>query len=253
MIGSSSISDPNLRSLYETLVSSLGSAGLHAMFPNDFEYYMVGLELTTYEGKTIDFLLFPVLPSQIRKSEKPITNIKKTLGGVVSLISNKFIPIEYNISGNFGRSFKIVLQNEKVLDFRALGYSFSSGKQERDYSEEKDSRGNNFSMMFRSGYGLTKMLQGICNKSLGNIYGQPNLLFFYNLALGDSYLVEYLDLTINQGLETNKIWNYNLNLKAVAPMSELKFEKERSLTNLIAMSEIQKSANNLANTALGFL
>ena len=60
-----------------SLLTSIGRAGLNALFPNDFEFYMVALELVDSESRTIEYFSFPILPSNIREQSTPITNIKK--------------------------------------------------------------------------------------------------------------------------------------------------------------------------------
>lgn len=236
------------------LVNTVGSAGLHAMYPNDFEYYMVGLELVKYNGVTIDMLIFPVLPNQIKRSEHTATNIKKTMGGISVVKTSSFIPIDFTISGNFGRKFRILVQSDTVVDFQALRYSYITGVSHRDYVDQDIISGSKFTkpvfnFAVKTGYGTTKILEAIVNKSRGSIDNKPNRLIFYNLAYGESYLAEVVDFDINQSLESNMIWNYSLNMKAIAPLELVEWSRERSVKSVLLSSVVQKTLNNAATNA----
>ena len=56
-------------------LAASGRAALSVIFPRDIEYYMVALELTTFEGDTIDYFSFPVMPSTLSKVENERTSI----------------------------------------------------------------------------------------------------------------------------------------------------------------------------------
>lgn len=239
---------------FYNLLTTVGSAGVHAEYPNDFEYYMVGLELVKYNGITIDMLIFPVLPKQIKRSEHTATNIKKTMGGVSVVKTSSFVPIDFSISGNFGRKFKVLVQSDAILDFQALRYSLATGTTQRDYVDQDIISGSKFSKpafnyAIKTGYGVTKVLEAIVNKSRGSIDNKPNRLIFYNLAYGESYLVEIIDFEVSQGLENNMIWNYSLNMKAIAPLEMVEWTRERSVKSVLISSALQKGINGVANTA----
>ncbi|HQF50625.1 MAG TPA: hypothetical protein PK588_07635, partial [Paludibacteraceae bacterium] len=51
------------------MAQDLGRGVLHQIYPNDFEYYMLALELVDGANNTIDYFVFPVMPSAIVKSE----------------------------------------------------------------------------------------------------------------------------------------------------------------------------------------
>lgn len=239
---------------FYNLLTTVGGAGLHAMYPNDFEYYMIGLELVKYNGITIDMLIFPVLPKQIKRSEHTATNIKKTMGGVSVIKTSSFIPIDFSLSGNFGRKFRVLLQSDSIIDFQALRYSLVAGVSQRDYVDQDIISGSKFSKLafnytVKTGYGVTKILEAIVNKSRGSIDNKPNRLIFYNFAFGESYLVEVIDFEVSQSIETNMIWNYSLNMKAIAPLEMVEWTRERSVKSVLLSGAIQKSINIVANTA----
>lgn len=230
---------------YEALLSSLGRAGLHTLFPNDIEYYFVALELVDSKGFTIDFFAFPVIPN-ISQNNPQISNVKKTAGGVVSLSSSTFVPKTITLNGDFGRKFRIILGVGTDLTFSAINLSTRTGL----FTKSQPGQ-NNFSikrMIFnpnlKTGYGAIKVLQAICDKStmLDN-YGDPVQLYFYNPTLGEEFIVKVVDLNLNQAKEKNMIWSFSLNLKAISPL-ELSKGK---LAFLLGQDVIQKGINKVAS------
>jgi hypothetical protein len=245
----------SLRSItreYNQQVSQLGRSLLHTVFPSDFEVYMMALELTDADGNTIDYLSFPIMPESIQKTELKRTTIKKTSSGVTVMSSATFTPEEITIKGNFGRSFKIMLGKEPSP--QGVAFSIPGGK--LNLTEKRSIKTPNFSIGVKNGYGATKILQSIINKSngVGND-GRPFRLYFYNMALGESYLVAVpqsgLQLSMNQ--EKNMIWEYTLNLTTIAPLSLSFFDNtktsfSRLLSTSLVQSGLNKLGSNIANT-----
>lgn len=101
------------------------------------------------------------------------------------------------------------------------------------------------------------MMQAIISKSNGvDKSGLPFKLFFYNMALGESYLVVVppAGLNLSQNLQRNMIWEYNLSMTAIAPLESVKSGKTKtSLTKILAVGAIQKGVNDLAATIAGLL
>ncbi len=220
---------------YKELLNLFGRSGLNAMFPNDFEAYMLAFELVDSLGSTIDFFSLPIMPNNISITEPEITNIKKTAGGVISLKSDSFIPKSINIVGNFGRNLKVLLR-DKVVDFK----SFTSNLN----INNSDFQGS----VVKTGFGATKVFQSILNgsKSIDN-YGEPVKLFMYNFAFSESYVVEVIDKTFSQSVESsNSIWNYNISLKAVATLESV-IQDTGSLISSVSTSTIQGGINVLAS------
>jgi hypothetical protein len=75
---------------YTTLLTSLGKPTLSALYPNDFELYIVAFELVNSSKQVEDYFLFPVQPFSIAEQNKTIQNIKKTAGGVTVLSTQTF-------------------------------------------------------------------------------------------------------------------------------------------------------------------
>ncbi len=217
---------------------SIGLGALNALFPNDCEYYMLGLELVNSEGKTVDYLTFPVMPQQIKESKPEKTSIVETAGGVVSIVSPTFKPRDISISGNFGRGVSF---NSGGKVFHALKYSTTKGVY---HKEDMNQVGKNIVKMksiplnpfIKTGYGFIKVLESMIDKASGiDEFGKPLILHFYNPAFGNNYIVDPTSSDFHQDKQgSNMIWNYTLNLKATAPLFLSVGEKESRISSLKA-------------------
>jgi len=212
---------------YFDLLKNVGRATANAMFPNDFEYYVVALELVGYINKngnnksTSELFVFPIMPDRITEEKVNLVNIKKTIGGVTTLKNNTFIPKNISLNGTFGRTLKFLTNRGNVIDLDAVHFS-------------------EFNTKLKTGYGCLKILESICEKSRQlDDSNKPFKLFFYNPALGNSYLVEVENLTLPQTKEQNMMWNYNLKLKAIAPIK-----------SILSVKEIRGALANITNTSV---
>ena len=89
------------------IADTLGRAGLHALLPENFEYYMCSLELLDDNGNTKGFLMFPVMPSNVVETKTAIASVTKTNAGVVTLFNPTFVPRDISIQGTFGRKLRL--------------------------------------------------------------------------------------------------------------------------------------------------
>ena len=217
------------------MLSRLGQTGLHALFPNDFEVYIIAFELVDSNDFTLELFSLPIMPSNISISEPEITNIKKTNKGVVSLKSDSFVPKDINLSGNFGRNLKMLVRS-KIVDFN----SFKGGLG----TTTIDFQGS----IIKTGYGTTKVFQNILNGSKAlDQFGKPVKLYFYNFAFNENYVVEVVDKTFTQSKDaSNLIWNYNVSLKAVATINN-SLKSIKSLAIILAKNTLHKAMNTLAS------
>jgi hypothetical protein len=240
---------------YTQLVGSLGKGALSALFPKDFESYIMGLELTDSQDRTIDYFAFPIMPESLTKTEPKRTNVKKTSSGITVLNSNSYVPEEISIKGNFGRTFKFYL-SPKQPAVQGVAFSTASGKFDSTSIKSKSlSLGvKNFDIGVKTGFGAHSILRAIINKSSGvDSTGKPFKLYFYNMALGESYLVTVppTGLVSSQNQEKNMIWDYTLTLTVLAPLSALSAVKQKnSLLKLLSVSLIQKGVNTVASSVL---
>jgi hypothetical protein len=241
------------RTRYNNLVNTVGRAALNALYPFDIEVYLMALELTDGAGDTIDYLAFPVMPDQITKSSPMRSTIKKTNSGTTVLTSNSYVPQEIQIKGNFGRNFKILL-SPKEPSVNAVAFSTSKGVYDLTQANTRTSnivfRAPFFNVGVKTGYGATRILQSIINKSNGvDDKGQPFRLYFYNLAIGESYLVTVppSGMTLSQTIDKNMIWQYTINLTTLAPLNALANQSgPSSMTKVLATNVIQQSVNNVS-------
>lgn len=222
-----------------TLLQTLGKNALNVKYPKEFELYVCALELLDSSNTTLRYFVFPVMPSSIDENMPQITNVKKTLAGVTVLSTPTFIPTDINLSGNFGRSFKVLLGGD-FLDFISSFKNNASKGGEPDFFDER----------VKSGYGCIKILEEIIKES-NNVDADGGLrkLILHNPSIGNSYFVKAMNLKFNQNEQMNMIWNYNVQFKSIAPLDSLfsKSQLEGSAAKLVATAFAQKQVDNLVN------
>lgn len=216
----SSIGNSILGSLESTvggLAKSAVQTTLNAMWPRDFELYMVSLELVDFRDNLLDYMTFPVNPESIRKTEPQLKNITRAYNAIVVNSSGMFVPQDINIKGNFGKSFKVLLRTSGFSDdFKAL---VNKTAKESSNKVENSNRGDEISPFFKSGYGCLKVLQDICMRSSLKDGNMARKLYFHNFMLGESYLVEVISMEEDMSMSSNMIWGYDLNLRIISPIN----------------------------------
>ena len=214
------------------MAKSIGGQALASLYPNDFEWYMVALELADSDDNTIDYLTFPIMPDSISKTEPTRTNIKKSMAGVTVLSTPSYSPQEINIKGSFGRQFKILINPKPDVSINSSSKSVSAGKYHLfDITKKSGSISglafSNFNLNVKTGYGVMKILQAMASKSVGlDDKGKPLRLYFYNMALGESY---------------------NLTLIALAPLEAVSNKNNKSLLDKLLPSMIQTGVSEVAS------
>ena len=237
---------------YREFIDTAGREALGALFPTEFEVYMMGLELVDSDGDTVEYFLFPVMPKNISKSEPELTNLKKTAGGISILSTTTFVPETITIGGDFGRSFKVLLGNT-LLDFKALGVDLLKNTKNVTGGQVLRTL-NPFSKTIKTGYACTKILQGILKKSVAvDDKGQPYRMYFHNPTLGEAHLVEKETFSLNMDeSSTNRVWQYSLSLTTIAPIEEVRPQKRvSSLQQAMVIGKLQQGANIFAKGAKG--
>lgn len=210
------------------IISQAGKALLSAQYPNDFEYYMVAFELVVPDSNTtLQYLTLPINPSSIQYSFKPLTNIKKTFGGITSLGSTTSIPVDISLSGDFGRSFKVMVDYQNNT-WETLPKSFqgvTTGDKNLYLQEFKErlnkSRKGTFSNKVKTGYGVIKALENLITESVYGFdpNGNPLKLYFYNPSLGHAFEVKAGPLRLTQNQDKNMIPGYSLQLTGIRDIS----------------------------------
>lgn len=224
---------------------TIGKKAVNALFPNEIEIYICAFELVDSMNRVVEYFVFPINPSSISETEAFGVNIKKTAGGIVVLNHQTFIPTEISLVGDFGRQFKFVLGQE-LISFSAMLFSTSGGIF-KNVAQQFQSNFQNgiFSKSIKTGYGCIKIVEAILNKSVSlDSNGQPYSLYFYNLALGNNYLVKPLSMTFSMTEEKNMIWRYNISLKSLAPLEQIQdLTQNQSQAQLSFNETIQKNVN----------
>ena len=220
---------------------NVGKAAIHAAMPDDFEYYLCSLELVNHKDERKGFLSFSVMPEQISESYTPIQTMIKTHNAVVTLFNDSFAPVDINIAGTFGRKIRLLLNYKDPWiqtggrQFLALNFGKVAG----------------VDVGVKTGYGMTKILQHILNVSSKTEAesGKPYYLKFYNYALNTAYLVDVVNYTVNQSMGSNMIWNYQMTLRAVAPLSSFSNvgNKMKNLLPEVAANSIANGVTNIVN------
>jgi len=225
-------------------LSQIGKAGVHALIPNDFEYYVVTLELTDSQGDTVEYLTFPVTPSSIIYDDTKITNIKKSFSGVTALDTETFVPKNITLQGTFGKKLRVL-----VGPALSSNQSSSSGVFDTLKTDGLQIKTNILNAKLKTGYGTTKVLEAIHKKSSGlDQYNRPNRLFLYIPPLGHSFLIKINSLKLEQNYgASNMMWNYTLQISTLANSADL-VEQGKGLITALAFDNLQRSANQLVNS-----
>lgn len=228
---------PIVREEAKQLATNIGRAAMHSSFPNDFEYYAIAFEMVDHNDDIVDLLTLPVLPSSISQNYQHNTNIKRSHAGVNVLFSDTFQPFSISLNGTFGRRFRFLFGQDTVN-----GTAF----------QLKLKGESEFDIQIKNGYGVTKVLERILNNSVRTDPEQrPFSLYFHNLAFNTSVLVEVVNYSFTQDDRSNNmLWNYSINLRAIAPSNSIRLDNKKHITYLIKASVLQKSVNQLYTTTL---
>lgn len=215
------------------VLSSSGRMGLNMLFPREFELYMCALELIDDKGKTLRYFIFPTMPTNIDETKTKITSVRQTLKGTVTLRTPVFVPRDITISGTFGRKLRLLL-GDLVEDVVQSGNLLQTIKGEV----------MNFDERVKTGYGCIKILEEII-ESVDDVSRGLKTLIFHNPAIGNSYVVNPMNLKLSQTQETNMIWNYSLAMKGIAPIESLDMDPKKENRKLLLKGFFQKGVNNL--------
>lgn len=227
-------SDQVERSVIDLAIKT-GNAALNAIFPEEFETYLISLELCNWDNKMLDYLLFPVNPTSLSIIEPVSTNIIKTFGAVAVIKTDDFIPQTVTLTGNFGRSFKFIGVKE---NFSFFGITRGTETTTGDIQ---------FNTHIKTGFGVMKVLQRICKRSrdVDTDERKPRRLYLHNYMFSESYWAEVRDVRFSQSMDTNMIWGYELELDILQKLNYRKEIKENGLANKLIKDTLAKSGNNI--------
>lgn len=226
----------------------------NAIYPNEFEYYALTLELVNSVGATVEFLTFPVMPESMAYDDMKVANIQKTLGGISSIDNDSYTPKTVDINGTFGKRFKLLLKpSEKVTGFEQVDTSnfvrsFDAGQ----VAIKKPV----FDERLKSGFGATKLLEKIISmSSLLDEYGEPYRLYLYNPVLGHNFVVKCTRFQLNMDRSTNTMWRYTVQLTVIAPLDAVVEADviKNSLQRNLKIDLMQKAGTEAGNTIVASL
>lgn len=239
------------------LLGQVGQAALSVQFPRDFEYYVMMLELLDSRNSTVDAFVFPVMPQTIAQVNTKITNIKQTEAGVVSLTTPTFIPQEINIQGNFGKKFRF-LQGGNLN--AGVGFAFAPGLTSaaafatRYLSQRRGQEPPQFSQFIKTGFGCVKILERLHNLSTSlDQYSQPHRLLLYNMAFGQTWLVESMTFRTTQNLGQNMIWGYEMSFRLIADANMIRNNRQiiqRTMTRGVLQRAILRTGAQIKQSLL---
>lgn len=218
-------------------LTEIGKAALNIKYPDEFELYLIALELVSpKEKKTLQYFVFPVMPNSLSETERFGTNIIKTAGGIVAISNTTFIPINISLSGSFGRKLKYLVGAEYVN----LVQGFSLKKLANTKQLIKKAV---FDTNIKTGYGCCKVLQNILRESKLIDEDGPRILYYHNLTFNSKFIVKADEIAFSQEVgSSNMIWNYRLSLTAIANAVLLNEDSQSNVGNLTVISSnfIQK-------------
>lgn len=232
-----------IRKVQDILVEG-GRALLHSLAPDDFEYYACAFQVVDAIDEIEYIFNFPVMPNAIQINKKPHVNVKKTMRGYVDTISTAFSGPTINISGTFGRKFRLLIQRDNHANQE------TKKKEEQTEDYKKDT----FDLNVKTGYGATKLLEKVLKKSTQlDQYQKPYKILFYNFAYNESYYVEIMSYSISQSLENNAMWNYSIELKAIGS-TDVFVDNNKNIKNMVSQAAVQKMLNStFSNLTMGGL
>lgn len=222
---------------------SLGKSAAHSLFPNNYEYYLCSFELYDSSNKMIGLLSFNVMPNNMMINKTQIANITKTSKSIFTVFNDSFVPRDISIQGTFGRKFRLVLNDKEVG---------GAGK-DLAYGKMLPSKTLPTPVLVKSGYGMTKMLEKMIDASWTlDSKGLPCFLVFRNYSMNQAFIVEVMQHSFSQAMDSNMLWNYALEMKGVAPASILWEDNANSNTNQVVGRVLStagaKSLNNLISS-----
>lgn len=203
------------------LRSSLSMAGdevMNMVAPDNFEYYNCALELTDFDGNTVAYLSFDVMPNNIVMQKQPIISIVKTITDIYTITNDSFNPFNISIQGTFGRKLRLLTTSKDINE--SNGFS-------------KMLNGNigvffDSDILVKTGYGVIKMLQKIIEKS--NSFSNGSYCYrlkFHNYAFNTHNYVKVNSFDFNISTENNFMWFYSLNMTAISEVYDYREGREK--------------------------
>lgn len=230
---------------------SAARAMQNALYPNEFEYYAITLEIVDSNGATYEHMTFPVMPESIMYDDASVVNIQKTVGGVAATDTSSYVPKTISIQGTFGRKFRLLLNPKENITVQGILDN------SRSFGQAQITRKVEFDPKMKSGYGATKLLQRIMELSSSlDEQNQPLRMFLYLPPLGQNFLVKKTAFTLSQDqASSNMMWRYSMQLTAIAPLETVISQEQinRSMQNNLIVNNLQKGGTAVVGTLVNAL
>lgn len=237
-----------------SLLRTVGKINLNANYPDEFELYLFAFELIDYKGTVLQYFIFPDNPKAIREAQPQMSTVTKSMTGVVVLNNPTFVPVDISMSGTFGRRLRILIGKNTLT---LASHYITAQVQQLTNSGDQQS-GNNASPVFdtqvKTGYGCTKILEKILKDASKLDDGNPRTLIFYNLALGNSYVVEITTPPVFEMSEDNNmLWQYSVSLKGVAPADNFVKYDNKNFKSVQQQLAVNQFAQDRVNGVVSFI
>ena len=161
---------------------------------------------------------------------------------MITLFNDSFCPVSISLQGTFGRKFRLVTGLVDPAD--------ASDKKWKNFLNGNFGKIKDFTIGVKSGYGMTRVLKYILEKANTlDDSSRPYILLYNNYSFNSSYVVDVVNYSFNQSTENNMLWFYTLQLKAVAPGSAVKMNKQNmgSLLATVASNAIAQGLTKVVN------
>lgn len=210
-------------------VLAVGEGVLHTLFPKDQEAYFILLELINSLGATVQAVLFPVLPRELREEHVELTNISTTYGGTHTLRREGFTPRTITMEGQFDRSIRLAVP---LIGFSSPAPESVFVYAPRSLQTESASttpripatalttagvaRTRELSGRFKRGYGIIKLFEEMKELSkFRDVLNRPYTLILYNPVLGNNYIVEFNSFShMQNNRSANRLPSYKMQFTA---------------------------------------
>lgn len=220
-------------------VENYGKSAVHALIPDDYEYYLCSFELYNSAKERKGFLSFVVMPDQMVENHSPVQTLVKTHGGIVTVFNPSFAPIDISISGTFGRKWRFISDYQDPTKDKSGFFNLNIGSF------------LNTNIGVKSGYGLTKLLEKMVKTAEGvDGNGKPYFMIFNNYAFNTAYMVNITHYSFSQSYDQNMIWRYNITMKAVGNKPQITSSK-KNLLSTVASNSIANGLTNIVSGMIG--
>ena len=140
--------------------------------------------------------------------------------------------------------------------FALFGAEEEAEYQQKVQEDIDEEYGKEFNKVVKTGYGVTRVLRKLVELSRGSRDGKPYILRYYNRFSGSQYVVVVTGLSITMNESKNYIWDYSLELKAIAYAGDERYSTLTSTANFqqtllrVAVDILDRTGENILNNVI---